>query len=123
LLLVAGCGDDGPELVVDIQETQCTIACEVTRVDVHLYKNKQSGGMCELTSTSFAPSGQRSISDLDLQAGSTVRLVLLGFCGDECYCAYNDEVVLDPKGPPVQIKLERVSSTECRPPLAISACP
>jgi hypothetical protein len=110
-----GCGDDpAPEMSLNVTGVKdCAGICELSRVDVFVLAPRGSSSYCVAAKRSFAPSGARTIEGLPLEQQTTFRMVLLGYCGLECFCEFDGAVVVDSQGPTMTIPLKRAS---CKKP-------
>jgi hypothetical protein len=110
LALGAGCGDSaGPELTFRVTgASTCAITCAVTGVDIYVLQAR-GASWCVLAARSFVPTGERAIDGLDLEPGTSVRLLILGYCGQQCACRFDSRVVIDPAAGTIPLKLVRDS--------------
>lgn len=119
LLLLVGCDGSGPELTFQVTgAASCAITCQVTGVDIYVLK-QQGTTWCVMSQKSFVPTGERAIDGLDLEAGTTIRLVILGYCGQDCTCRFDDKVVVDPQAGSLSLPLQRDAFCEA---LAYDPC-
>ncbi len=119
LVLAAGCGEGARELSFSVSgAATCGVTCTIQAVDVYVLTPRGSG-WCLAGTRSFVPEGERTLEGLELVAGTTVRLVILGYCGSKCECRYDDRVVVDPAAGSLTAKLNR--DPFCEKPL-YSSC-
>ncbi len=113
MILAAGCGDGaGPQLTFNVTgAATCGITCTIKAVDILVLK-PQGTSWCLFTSKSFVPTGERALEGLDLEPGTAIRLVMLGYCGQQCECRYDDRVVVDPAAGTLSLKLLRQAFCE-----------
>jgi hypothetical protein len=86
LVLMAGCGDSGGSLTIEVDRAACSPGCTVVRYELYLLEDGASGTCIfrEATVDGAAPEAE-VFEGLDLAEGDTFGLGVLAYCeGDPC---------------------------------------
>lgn len=121
------CGDGGKrsQMLFDVSLDLYCRMNDVDRIEIYLLKQHGLSSWCLLTDgvPSIEPIGERSFDAIDLESGSTVRVVALGLAGGQCVCIYDDVFPVE-DGSEFQIELDRPSSFDatCKAPEVAGSC-